>query len=56
MTHGAPGSPNSSSAYIGRAPVPKTGVVSQRYAKPFESEGIVNESDCPAKETLPSGS
>ena len=59
---GAPGNPRPTNTplyvtveYIGRADIPKTGVTSQRYAKPTEQEGIVIERDWSATETLPSG-
>ena len=41
--HGAPGNPKISSAYSGSALVPNTGVVSQRYARAIEHEGIIIE-------------
>ena len=51
-TQGAPGNPRPTNSplyvtveYIGRADVPKTGITSQRYAKPTEQEGIVIERD-----------
>ena len=53
--HGAPGSPKISSAYSGSALVPNTGVVSQRYARAIEHEGIIIERVCSLFETLPSG-
>ena len=56
LTQGAPGNLNKSSEYIGRTAVPRTGVVSQRYPKPVEHDGIVIESDFLRYVTLPSGS
>jgi hypothetical protein len=45
-----------SSAYNGRAFVPKTGVVSQRYARPIAHDGIIMERVFSSLETLFSGS
>ena len=56
LIQGAPGSLNSSSAYIGNASVPSTGVVSQRYARATVQKGMFIERDRSLADTLPSGS
>ena len=53
--HGAPGSLNSSLEQIGRASIPKIGVVAHRYATAVAEESTIIDREFDEAETLPSG-
>ena len=53
--HGAAGSLNSSLEYIGRASIPNTGVVAQRYATAVAEESTIIDKEFDEALTLPFG-
>ena len=53
--HGAPGSLNSSLEQIGRASIPKIGVVAQRYPRAVAEESTIIDKEFDEAVTLPLG-